>query len=118
MRTQQENSLTNDTERKLALISGGLLTLLAVRQRSWPRLMLGTVGADLLVRGLTGESLLHKIGIDGNARELLDSATIALSEARGEIQHHIDSVEVDPARLAEVEQRLADIYEIDRKSVV
>ena len=51
----------------------------------------------------------------GNARELLDSATIALSEARGEIQHHIDSVEVDPARLAEVEQRLADVYDIARK---
>ena len=71
MRTEQEYTLKNDTERQLALIGGSLLTLLAVRQRSWPALMLGTVGAGLLVRGLTGESLLHKIGLDGNARELL-----------------------------------------------
>ena len=50
-----------------------------------------------------------------SARELLDSAAIALSEAGSEIQHHIDSVEIDPERLAEVEQRLADIYDVARK---
>jgi len=50
-----------------------------------------------------------------SARELLESAAIALNEARGEIQHHIDSVEIDPERLEEVEQRLADIYDVARK---
>jgi DNA repair protein RecN (Recombination protein N) len=49
------------------------------------------------------------------ARELLDSAAIALNEARSELQHHIDSVEVDPQRLAEVEQRLENIYDVARK---
>ena len=50
-----------------------------------------------------------------SARELLDSAAIQLSEAGSEIQRHIDSVEIDPQRLAEVEQRLADIYDVARK---
>ncbi len=50
-----------------------------------------------------------------NARELLDSAAIQLNEASSEIQHHIDSVEIDPQRLEEVEQRLADIYDVARK---
>jgi DNA repair protein RecN (Recombination protein N) len=50
-----------------------------------------------------------------SARELLDSAAIQLNEAHGEIQHHIDSVEVNPARLAEVEKRLEHIYDVARK---
>lgn len=50
-----------------------------------------------------------------SARDLLDSAAIALNEASHEIQHHIDSVEIDPQRLQEVEQRLADIYDVARK---
>ncbi len=50
-----------------------------------------------------------------SARELLDSATIQLNEASSEIQHHIDSVEIDPQRLKEVEQRLANIYDVARK---
>ena len=50
-----------------------------------------------------------------SARELLESAAIALNEAHGEIQHHIDSVEIDPQRLEEVERRLADIYDVARK---
>ena len=49
------------------------------------------------------------------ARELLDSAAIQLSEAASEIQRHIDSVEIDPQRLEEVEQRLSDIYDVARK---
>ncbi|TXS91405.1 DNA repair protein RecN [Parahaliea maris] len=50
-----------------------------------------------------------------SARELLDSAAIQLQEARSEIQHHIDAVEVNPERLQEVEQRLEAIYDIARK---
>jgi DNA repair protein RecN (Recombination protein N) len=51
----------------------------------------------------------------GSARELLDSAVIQLGEARSEIQQHIDSVEIDPQRLEEVEQRLEAIYDVARK---
>jgi DNA repair protein RecN (Recombination protein N) len=50
-----------------------------------------------------------------NARDLLDSAAIQLNEARSEIQHYIDRVEIDPERLAEVERRLEHIYDIARK---
>ncbi len=50
-----------------------------------------------------------------NARELLDSAAIALNEAGSEIQRHIDGVEIDPQRLAQVEQRLTAIYDVARK---
>ncbi len=53
-----------------------------------------------------------------DARELLESAAIQLEEARGSIQHHLDSVEVDPARLAEVQGRLESIYDVARKHKV
>jgi DNA repair protein RecN (Recombination protein N) len=49
------------------------------------------------------------------ARELLDSAAIALSEARDELRHYIDSVEVSPERLGEVQQRLETVYDVARK---
>lgn len=49
------------------------------------------------------------------ARELLDSAAIALSEARIEIQQHIDAVDIDPQRLSDVQRRLETIYDIARK---
>ncbi|TDG15178.1 DNA repair protein RecN [Seongchinamella unica] len=52
--------------------------------------------------------------IDG-ARELLDSAAIQLNEAHSEIQRHIDGVEINPERLAEVQRRLEDIYDVARK---
>jgi DNA repair protein RecN (Recombination protein N) len=49
------------------------------------------------------------------ARELLDSAAIQLSEARSEIQRHIDGAEVNPERLDEVQRRLELIYDVARK---
>ena len=52
--------------------------------------------------------------IDG-ARELLDSAAIQLNEAHSEIQRHIDGVEVNPERLAEVQRRLEAVYDVARK---
>ena len=58
---------------------------------------------------------VHVTTAAANARELLDSAAIALQEARDELQRHIDSVEVNPRRLAEVQQRLESIYDIARK---
>jgi DNA repair protein RecN (Recombination protein N) len=64
--------------------------------------------------GLLDEDM-HTTKPAADARELLGSAAIALSEARGEIQRHIDSVEIDPERLSEVERRLESIYEVARK---
>lgn len=63
-----------------------------------------------LIRGTSGASKAAD-----NARELLESAAIQLEEARSEIQRYIDSVEIDPERLAEVEKRLEQIHDIARK---
>ncbi len=58
---------------------------------------------------------LHPAAAAANARELIDSAAIAMSEARDELRHYIDSVEVDPARLTDVQERLESIYDVARK---
>jgi len=50
-----------------------------------------------------------------DARELLDSAAIQLEEARNSLRSHLDRVEIDPGRLAEVERRLDLIYDMARK---
>lgn len=49
------------------------------------------------------------------AEDMLNSALIQVEEASHELQHYIDSFELDPQRLADVEQRLDAIYEIARK---
>lgn len=49
------------------------------------------------------------------AEELLVGAQIQVDEARHEIDRHIDSFNLDPERLAVVEDRLTAIYDIARK---
>ena len=49
------------------------------------------------------------------ARELLDSAAIQLEEARDSLRRHLERVEIDPGKLAEVERRLDTVYDIARK---
>lgn len=49
------------------------------------------------------------------AENLLDSALIQLDEAAREIQHHIDSFDLNPERLLEVEERLSLVYQLARK---
>ncbi len=63
-----------------------------------------------LIRGANGASKAAD-----NARDLLESAAIQFAEAQGEIQRYIDSVEIDPERLAAVERRLEQIHDIARK---
>lgn len=58
---------------------------------------------------------VHVAATVAGARDLLDSAAIQLSEARGEIQHYIDTVEIDPQRLDQVQRRLENIYDVARK---
>lgn len=70
-------------------------------------------GARQALLLLSGEN--HSTTAASNARELLDSAAIQLAEARGEVQEHIDSVEVDPERLGDVQRRLESIYDVARK---
>lgn len=57
----------------------------------------------------------HSSSATATSRELLDSASIQLGEARGEIQHYIDTVEINPERLTEVQRRLETIYDVARK---
>jgi len=46
---------------------------------------------------------------------LLDSALIQVEEANREIRHHIDSFDMNPERLLEVENRLSTAYQLARK---
>ncbi len=58
---------------------------------------------------------LHATTAATDARALLESAAIQLSEARIEIRRHFDAVEVDQERLAVVQRRLEGIYDVARK---
>jgi DNA repair protein RecN (Recombination protein N) len=50
-----------------------------------------------------------------NVAELLDSATIQVREASSELRHYLDGLELDPARLSWIDQRLATIQDLARK---
>ncbi len=47
--------------------------------------------------------------------ELLNSAVIQAQEGVSELRHYLDSLELDPARLQALEQRLASIHDLARK---
>lgn len=49
------------------------------------------------------------------ARGMLDEAQIQISEAARELHHFVEHTELDPERLAQVEQRLGDVHRIARK---
>lgn len=51
----------------------------------------------------------------GNLAELVESASIQIEEAAGELRHYLDSVNIDPERLIEIEERLSGYYELARK---
>lgn len=47
--------------------------------------------------------------------ELLNNAIIQVSETVTELRHYVGSLELDPARLEEVEQRISDLHNLSRK---
>lgn len=49
------------------------------------------------------------------AAQLVDQAYIAVGEATSSLRHAVDRIDLDPDRLAEVEQRMASIHDIARK---
>jgi len=53
-----------------------------------------------------------------NAHECIENAGIQLREASGELNDFVGQLEIDPARLHEVEQRLERIHEVARKHKV
>lgn len=63
--------------------------------------------------------LLHGLSDKPDAlattEELLQSAQIQVQEAQQELNHHIDSFEMDPQRLMQIEERLTSCYNIARK---
>ncbi len=63
---------------------------------------------------LVSEDVFTGDAID-TVRELLDSASIQLGEARAEMLGFVDQVEVNPASLREVESNLDTLYEVARK---
>jgi DNA repair protein RecN (Recombination protein N) len=50
-----------------------------------------------------------------NARALLESAVIQISEAAAELRHYRDGIDIDPARLQAVDERLTAIHDVARK---
>lgn len=62
--------------------------------------------------------LIDLAGIDPGLKstcELLDSAGIQISEALSSLRHFADNLELDPARLAHLDQRLQEIHDLARK---
>ncbi|MDQ8037516.1 MAG: DNA repair protein RecN [Pedobacter sp.] len=47
--------------------------------------------------------------------ELLDGALINIREGSSELRHYLESLDADPARLAELEDRLAAVHQLARK---
>ena len=50
-----------------------------------------------------------------NIRQALESADIALSEARSDLSHYVDDLDLDPARLAELDARMQALFSAARK---
>ena len=47
--------------------------------------------------------------------ELLNTSIIQLQETVSELRHYVESLELDPERLSDVEQRITDIHNLSRK---
>lgn len=60
-------------------------------------------------------SSLHNGNRVDNARDMLQSAAIQSAEARSDLQAYLDSIDIDPQRLADIEKRLDQIYTVARK---
>ena len=81
-------------------------------------------GDDQCLRSLLNHALqlLDELPSPGqsmqNVQQLLNDALINVEEAADEINHYIDTVELDPDRLQQVEDRLSAIYEMARKHKV
>ncbi len=66
------------------------------------------------VSGRIGHAVEHDPGL-GAVLDLLESARVEVQEAVSALRHYGERVDLDPARLAEVERRLAAIHDAARK---
>lgn len=71
---------------------------------------------DLTTRAATATAELSDIdeGFDA-ARELFESAAIQLQEGVDELRRHLEHLDLDPQRLAELEQRIGVLHDLARK---
>ena len=68
--------------------------------------------------GRAGTELAGLVDIDARlaeTRELIDSATVQVEEAAANLRQYLDDLDMDPARLADVEARLGRIHDLARK---
>lgn len=47
--------------------------------------------------------------------ELINGAAVQIEEAASQLRHYLDTLEIDPSRLAEIEERLSRVHEMARK---
>jgi len=78
-------------------------------------------GEEITAAGLLGRTAselgsLREVDAGlGPAADLVESANVQINEATTELRHYRDGLELDPERLAEVEQRLDTAHELARK---
>jgi DNA repair protein RecN (Recombination protein N) len=68
--------------------------------------------------GRAASDLAALTDIDPSLREtaeLIDGATVQLEEAATNLRHYLDGLELDPARLQAIEERIGRIHELARK---
>ena len=111
---------------ELALVDGELAALEAEQQQLENAETIQQQAADAIERCEAGASgaraaladlaeALHNGKRVADVREMVESAAIQLEEARIELSQYLADRESDPARFAEVRQRLEDIYDQARK---
>lgn len=107
---QEQKQLSNGAQiiescqHTLALCSEGELNVVNILSQALRSL--STITSPTIT---SPDSPLHE------AQQLLNSALIQTEEATTELQHHLDSFELNPERLGFVENRLSSIYDIARK---
>lgn len=71
---------------------------------------------SLLHQAIQHASSIHPLTKElDNALEMMNQALIQAEEASSSLNHYQDTLEQDPQRLQEIEQRLSDIYDTARK---
>lgn len=107
---QEQKQLSNGTQiiescqHTLALCSEGELNVVNILNQALRSLST-----------ITDPAITHQDSPLHEAQQLLNSALIQTEEATTELQHHLDSFELNPERLGFVENRLSSIYDIARK---
>jgi len=92
--------------------------LIADGQRAMTVLFDADEGAAMDQLGVAERLLTDLAAIDDGFEaiaELVTSARIQTQEAADELRHHVDTLDIDPQRFREVEQRLASIQDLARK---